>query len=193
MRRILCLLGVVSISALSVVGCGSDDDSTPAGTAGAASAGAPGSAGATSSPQCHGDYAVATQAQLGALVDPNGKCAGAGDVKAVCGQDTTVLAETCGGGCFLSAAKDDVAQDTCVTACINTKASPALTSACINCYVTDVACARDHCAVQCGVDPTSTTCATCRLDNNCAQDFFACSGLPGPSSDMNGGAGAAGK
>lgn len=178
MRGFITLLAAVATATLSVVGCGSDSV-TPA-----ASAGAPGDA------QCHGDYAVLKQSQFNALVDASGQCAGASDRTSVCAQDTTTLAEQCGGGCFSSAASDGASQATCVTTCINHGASLALSAACVDCYVADVACARDNCAIQCGVAPTSATCATCRADAHCAQDFFTCSGLPGPSSEP--GAGGAG-
>jgi hypothetical protein len=178
MRGFITLLGAVAAATLSVVGCGSDSV-TPAG-----------SAGATGDVQCHGDYSVLKQSQFDALVDSSGKCAGASDRTALCAQDITTLAEQCGGGCFQSAASDDAAQATCVAVCINHGASLALSVACVDCYVADVACARDNCALQCGLAPTSATCAACRVDAHCAPDFFACSGLPGQSSEP--GAGGAG-
>ena len=161
MRTFFTILVAGSAAAFLVGGCSSDSDS---------------GAGSAGDGQCHGDYAALTQSQLDAKLDSAGKCAGGSDSVAICGSDVTTTAEQCGADCYKNQAPDDATQDTCVKTCIS--GSVALSAGCLECYITDVACARDHCLLQCGLDATGEACYECRVKNGCASGFFGCSGLP---------------
>ena len=179
MRRIFSLAVAAITALLSVGACSSDDGS-----------------GSAENGQCQGDYAALTRAELAAKTTSAGKCAG--DVGAVCSNDVTVTAEQCGSDCFKNEDPDDATQDTCVSKCISANLSPSLSAGCLNCYIADVGCARDHCLLACGIHPTSTECSDCRVANGCAPTFFSCSGLPdevsgaGGAGDAPGAGGAAG-
>jgi hypothetical protein len=177
MRGIFTFVFAATVATLAAGGCSSD---SPAGT------------GAT---QCTGDYAALTPAQFESQLSSSGKCAGASDSAVVCGNDVTTIAEQCGDDCFNTKALDDATQDACTKSCIEAGTTPTLSSACIGCYVTDVGCARDHCLLICGTDPTGSACLSCRISNGCAQAFFACSGLPsgGIGSGEAGAGGASGE
>ncbi len=179
MQRFFTLLIAASTVALTVVGCGSDD-TTPSGAAG--------SPGVT---QCKGDYAAYDQAGLDAVVDPAGACAADSDRTVECVNDVTKKVTTCGSDCFMAGGSEDE-QNTCVTSCVGRSTTPQLSDACIDCYAVDVACTRAHCAILCGVNPTSSGCASCRATNGCASDFYACSGLPAPGAPGGGEAGSSG-
>ncbi len=114
------------------------------------------------------------------------------DTAAVCSNDVTALVGTCGKTCFLQAASDDDSQAACVAPCIMQAVTTPkmLSDSCIDCYVQDVACARDLCLGTCGVTPGSADCAKCRAENGCAAAFYGCSGLPVPAGTDLGSAGA---
>ncbi len=179
MRRIFTLLIAASTVALSVVGCSSDDPA-PGGSAG--------SSGVT---QCKGDYTAYDQAGLDAAVDSSGMCAGDADRTVECNNDVTKRATACGSDCF-SAGGSEEEQNACVRSCLGRNTTPSLSAECIDCYVVDVSCTRAHCAITCGVSPSSAECATCRADNACASGFYGCSGLPAPGGTGSGAAGASG-
>lgn len=181
MRRFFTLLVAATTATLSVVGCGSEDDSAAPGNTG-------GGAGAPAAAQCKGDYAALTKEQLDAAVDSSGKCGGDDDRAVVCANDTTRKVTICGSDCFMTGGSTEV-QDACVASCVERTTSPSLSAGCIDCYVADIACTRTNCPIVCGASPTSVGCAACRVQFGCAPDFFACSGLPGPD-DLSGAAGA---
>lgn len=54
-----------------------------------------------------------------------------------------------------------------------------LSDACLECYLDSAACARQYCIAEC-LAGDSEGCDTCREDNGCTPDFYACSGLPNP-------------
>jgi hypothetical protein len=178
MQRLITLVCVVVTATSLVVGCGSDSNS------GSPSAG--GSAGASSDPQCVGDYADLTLSTFTAGVATSGACTGTADIGSVCGNDVTTKAEGCGLNCLSMAAPD---MDACVASCLNTQVSPALSAACVTCYATDVGCARDNCELNC-LSPTSPKCTMCRQQFGCIDAFYSCSGLPVPGSSSSGAGGA---
>jgi hypothetical protein len=188
MRLFSMFLASAIAAALAVAGCGSDDDS-----GNQSAAGAVGSAGASAT-QCVGTYSDFTSSAFDAQTTIGKGCSL--DGASVCRNDVTNLVGTCGGSCYLQAAKDDESQAACVAPCIMeaVTAPKMLSDSCIECYVEDVACARDLCFGQCGLTPGSPLCAQCRADNGCASAFYACSGLPLPTGvDLGGGsAGASG-
>lgn len=185
MRRFSMFLIAATAGALALAGCGTDDDSASPGAAGASGA---------SATQCVGTYASLSATQFNAQTSSGKACSS--DAASICSNDVTTLVGTCGKTCYLQAAQDDESQAACVAPCIQQAVtSPkALSDSCIDCYVADVACARDLCLAQCGFTPNSPDCAQCRADNHCASAFYACSGLPLPAGvDLgNGNAGASG-
>jgi hypothetical protein len=172
MQRLITLVWVVVAATSLVVGCGSNSDS--------------GSAGASSDPQCVGDYADLKVSTFSAGVATSGACVNAADLGSVCSNDVTGKAEGCGLDCLTMAAAD---MDACVASCLNTQVKPALSSGCVTCYATDVGCARDNCKFMC-LSPTSAACTTCREQFGCIDAFYSCSGLPVPGSSSNGAGGA---
>lgn len=59
-----------------------------------------------------------------------------------------------------------------------------LTAECGACYSASVSCSAEKCATSGCSNPTSTSCITCRCENDCTPGFDRCSGLP-PSGDCN--------
>jgi hypothetical protein len=181
MRRISMFLVSAIAGALAVAGCGADDDSGSPNTAGAAG---------TSATQCVGTYSDLTQIDFDRQTTSGKGCSL--DGAAVCSNDVTTLVGTCGKQCYFGSPTDDASQAECVTPCI--AQAVALSDSCVDCYVADVACARDLCFAECGLTPTSAACGQCRADKGCAAAFYGCSGLPLPAGvDLGGGsAGASG-
>ena len=177
MRSLFTLLTAGATAALWVVGCGSDSTS--------------GAAGTNSNSQCVGTYADFT-ASVFADKTAKGKGCSA-DAPTVCSNDLTKLVGDCGKNCALTGGADDAAQASCVVACLADKISmpKPLTDACTNCYVDDVACARNSCYGECAFAPTSPVCTKCRIDKGCAASFYGCSGVPVPTGfDLGSGGGA---
>ena len=166
MRSLMAVLFVTAAGSLSVGACSSDGDDSA------------GAAGTGDSSMCHGDYAALTHSEFNAQLDSAGKCANSKDSAIECANDVTTLAEQCGGDCFKNEAPDDKTQDACVTDCLSTSTTSPLSDACTACYIADIGCARDHCLLKCGVEPTSEKCYECRVANGCVAAFFPCSGLP---------------
>jgi hypothetical protein len=186
MHRFITFACAVTAATLLVVGCGSDSDDSSSG--GGGSGGSGGSGGGSSNAQCVGVYADLTQAMFTSKLATAGKCIGDSDATAVCTKDVTKTTAQCGASCYATAEKTDAAQDACTSSCISDMIT--LTSDCLGCYLTDVACSRKHCLLMCGTAPTSAGCATCRQENGCADTFYSCSGLPLPSgSGASGGSG----
>jgi hypothetical protein len=186
MRHLITLLSAVAAATILVVGCSSSSDSGPASTGG--------SGGGSSDAQCVGDYADLKQSAFNAQVMSAGKCASSSDETAVCVNDVTSIAETCGDGCFMTVSDKSAApQDACTSTCLGSMVTPALSSDCQSCYVADVACARANCLIFCGTDPGGSGCMTCRQMNGCIAAFYACSGLPIPAGTSLGAGGAGGE
>lgn len=185
MRHLITLLSAVAVATILVVGCSSSSDSGSTGTGG--------SGGGSSNAQCVGAYTALKQSAFNAQVTSAGKCASSSDETAVCTNNVTSIAETCGDGCFMTVSdKTATAQDACTSTCVTSMVTPALSSDCQNCYVADVACARANCLITCGVDPGGTACMSCRQTNGCIAAFYTCSGLPIPAGTSTGGNGAGG-
>ena len=162
------VVGATSV-ALSVMGCG--EDSNDASNDGSHS-------------QCLGNNAEFTAAEFAAQTVPRKACSEASDVSLVCENDMPKLGGQCGKGCL--GMGDDAAQAECVGGCIQEELldsdSQPLSEDCLACYTADIECARKNCLVSCGLDPGSEGCFVCRTDNGCVDDFYACSGLPEPTS-----------
>jgi hypothetical protein len=54
-----------------------------------------------------------------------------------------------------------------------------LNDECLSCFIDAAQCAGDNCLIEC-LAGDSASCDTCRLDNNCEQPVFPCTGLPNP-------------
>lgn len=178
---------LVSTAALTALGCGGDnaDSSNNGGAAGSTSAGGSNSGGASGgnlATQCIGSNAEFNLGQYLDQASPAGACAERSDATSVCKNNMTTLAGNCGKGCL--GMGDDAAQAACVAGCIQDglATGTALSGSCVDCYASDVACARKKCLFDCGLQPTSAACATCRAQNDCTSSFYACSGLAEPSS-----------
>jgi hypothetical protein len=55
---------------------------------------------------------------------------------------------------------------------------PGLSDDCVSCTGDTVACGAASCVAECSGDTNAPACIECRCDNNCIQEFDACSGLP---------------
>jgi len=188
MHRFITFACAVTAATLLVVGCGSDSDDSSSGGGGSGGSGASaGSGGGSSSTQCVGVYADLTHSMFTSKLATDGKCIADSDATAVCTKDVTKTTAQCGASCYATAEKTDAAQDACTSSCISD--SITLSTDCLGCYLTDVACSRKHCLLVCGTAPTSAGCATCRQENGCADAFYSCSGLPLPSALAGGGSG----
>jgi hypothetical protein len=170
MRHFFTFVGSLTMAALALLGCGSDDDSGPSNNGGS------GGSGPT---QCVGNNAEFTEAEFLAQTVPDKGCSN--DAATVCENDMPVIVGTCGKGCLTMSGEAQ-----CVAGCIDDNLSPnsdSLTVGCLACYGADIECAKANCLGTCGTMPASVACATCRKDNGCADAFYACSGLPEPSGD----------
>jgi hypothetical protein len=145
---------------------------------------------ATAVVQCVGTYSDLTSTEFDEQTTSAKGCSL--DGAAICSNDVTNLVGTCGKTCYFNVAHDDETQAACVAPCIAQAVK--LSESCNDCYVADVACARDLCFAECGLTPASPECAQCRADNGCASAFYGCSGLPLPTGvELGGGsAGASG-
>lgn len=70
----------------------------------------------------------------------------------------------------------------CVADCTQTAtieaSPPGLSDECVACTGDTVACGAAFCTRLCVSDTNAPECIECRCDNNCIQEFDACSGLP---------------
>ena len=167
------MLGVVvTTAALAVIGSGSDSDGGSNNTGGSGGGG---------SMQCVGNYADFKYDDFVAETADSGDCTSLSDTKTICSNNMPQIVGHCGQSCLTEAD-----QATCVAMCVQTTVAhdglQPLTNACLACYGADVECAKAHCLVICGSNPSGADCAQCREDNGCAADFYACSGLPEPTS-----------
>ncbi|HET7545137.1 MAG TPA: hypothetical protein VFK05_34970 [Polyangiaceae bacterium] len=179
MRRFFMLAIAATGAALSMLGCNSDDDSSPS------TGGKGGSGGSGGAPLAHcvGINAEFTPAEFYAQAQPDKGCSASADLATVCANDLPVIGAMCGGGCL--GMGNDAQQAECIAVCINdalthAKAQP-LSEDCMNCYIADIACARDKCLTPCAVNPAGAECAACRVEKGCVEAFYDCSGLPVPS------------
>ncbi|KPK16380.1 MAG: hypothetical protein AMJ62_05675 [Myxococcales bacterium SG8_38] len=70
----------------------------------------------------------------------------------------------------------------CVATCTQNATAalspPGLDDNCVSCTGDTVACGAASCVRECSGDTDAPACIQCRCDNNCIQEFDACSGLP---------------
>ena len=159
MRHFFTFVVSTTMATLSLAGCGSDDN-PPAPT------------------QCMGNNAEFTPAEFSAETAAGKACSSASDVSTVCANNMPLVGGQCGKSCLGMSNEEE-----CVPACIQdalASGSQPLSEDCLGCYTADIACAKAHCLIICGVMPTSAECLTCRTDNGCVETFYACSGLPEP-------------
>jgi hypothetical protein len=186
MRRLGLLITGFITGCLLVSACGSDDTATPTGTAGAAgSGGSSGSGGSGGGSTCVGLYSTMTPAAFTAALTSGLACADSADASLICANDVTTDVGTCGVQCYQAHFGDDPGIKSCTADCVNGKLPSALSSACMDCYTTDVICTATNCATQgCLADPAGTMCINCRIQNGCAPGFYGCSGLPVPGTPI---------
>jgi hypothetical protein len=86
--------------------------------------------------------------------------------------------------CFPSGCPDETinALADCVAACVQDAtaevSAPGLSDECVACTGDTVACGAAFCTTACVADTNAPQCIQCRCDNDCIQEFDACSGLP---------------
>lgn len=90
----------------------------------------------------------------------------------------TVVPTDVAGGCGLNNLGAGDAR-ACALHCV--AQGTELSLECSSCYAATVACAIINCVGQCAADPGSAECQTCRDENGCTAEFYACSGLPEPT------------
>jgi hypothetical protein len=75
----------------------------------------------------------------------------------------------------------------CTGECLQGMLSPKLSDSCLTCYLQSVDCTAKFCLAEClSAGASGPQCVTCRLDNNCTANFYACSGLPIPTTSSGG-------
>jgi hypothetical protein len=179
------LVFAAATAALSSLGCGSDSDGGSNNGGGSNGGGASnnGGSGGSAITQCVANNAEFTRAEFVAQTEQGYACSAESDASTVCASNMPLIGGTCGKGCL--GMGTDAEQADCVAACINdaliTAKSEPLSDECMACYTADVECARKNCLTQCGLAPTSETCATCRTEKGCAAAFYECSGFPEPA------------
>lgn len=179
MRRSFMLAVVAAGAALSMLGCDSDDDSS---SNNGGSGGKGGSGGASLS-HCVGINAEFTPTEFYTQAQDDKGCSAPSDLATICANDLPRIGAMCGGGCL--GMGNDAQQAECIATCINDALSHAhaaeLSEECMNCYIGDIACAREKCLTPCAVNPGGVECAMCRVEQGCVEAFYECSGLPVPS------------
>jgi hypothetical protein len=186
MRRFFVLAIAATGAALSMLGCNSDDSSTP-------NTGGSGGSGGAPLTHCVGINSEFTPTEFYAQAQADKGCSSSTDLATVCANDLPTIGATCGHGCL--GMGDDAAQAMCIATCIDkaltdAKAHP-LSTDCMTCYIGDIACARDMCLMPCALNPGGSECAACRVEMGCVETFYGCSGLPVPSLPGSGGEGGA--
>ena len=148
----------LAASALPAIGCGDDDDGDDDGGTGGTGTGGTGTGG--------------TGGGMNVVCTPGGggACQNDTDCPKVESGEARMDSQTCGLRCLQN---DD--PPTCTVGCIVDEA--AITQACAVCYATLAGCARDNCLAPCSMDPASTECNQCQIDEGCRSDFDDCSGL----------------
>ena len=152
--RILFILSLVFLVSVAVIGCGDEDDDN-------------------NTPDATEEVAEeVTEEVAEEVVEMVDMCTSDADMAIIGGGtvDVTAEATTCGMGCL-----SDADPGTCSVTCLT--GSTGVSDGCAGCYAASVVCTIDKCVGQCAIDPASEECMTCRTENGCISDFFACSGL----------------
>jgi hypothetical protein len=158
MKRFISALSVLAFaSALSLVGCGDDDDGTGGGTAGKGNEPTAGAPGEGNNVACDPEQATTCQNDT--------------DCPFVADGTARARAQTCGKGQCLMADSAECSRD-CILESLE------MTSDCANCYAAFVQCTKKECLGDCLTDPNSEGCSTCQVEQGCREDFNTCSGLP---------------
>jgi hypothetical protein len=161
----LSKLSYVCFALFLAAACGDDDDSTQ------------------TEPKCQVPYSNHTAATLKAATT-TGACVS--DTATVCNNNMVMIASECGVSC--NAKGGDIATiGACTQECIQTNATPKPSDGCTSCYVQDVGCSIQKCLNEC-ISGANAACNACRAEQGCTAAFYACSGLPAPTTG-NGGSG----
>lgn len=142
--------------------------------------------------QCGSHFCGVTVEELGAALDPNNICTT--DPQVVCDAETATVVGRCArevGPMHLDilfnadvAARDEGLQNVLtpeVRDCVRMDpvVGEELSTGCLDCFIGVALCAAVNCVGEC-LGGDSEPCDACRLENNCDQSLFACSGLPSP-------------
>jgi hypothetical protein len=162
----LSKLSYVCFALFLAAACGDDDDSTQ------------------TEPKCQVPYGDRTAATLKAATT-TGACVE--DTATVCNNNMVMIASECGVSC--NAKGGDIATiGACTQECIQTNASPKPSDGCTTCYVQDVGCSIQKCLNEC-ISGANAACNACRAEQGCTAAFYACSGLPAPTTGNGGNGG----
>lgn len=124
---------------------------------------------------CGGAHCLQTFEELKASAAPDSVCGSDVDLQTLCslrGPDTV-------GACALSQAGDSAKVRSCAANALMGEVS----SGCLDCYVKSVDCALQHCLLECLAGSATQKCDTCRVNQGCADAFFACARLAVPPTE----------
>jgi hypothetical protein len=123
---------------------------------------------------CYGVYCQTPASQLTSGAAPGGACTDAAELALACDGAPQRVVAVCTQQSVLA---DGLAA--AVKSCAQMDASLAMVSGdCLDCYVTESLCSLEHCLEPC-LNADAAACESCRV-TNCADAFYACSGLPAP-------------
>jgi hypothetical protein len=129
---------------------------------------------------CGGYYCGVTEEILARESTPNAKCSGTAAFKCE-GRIVLVV-----GACARSiksampfASNDELRP--LIRDCVfeDAEIQQMVHAECLSCFIDAAQCAGDNCLIEC-LSGDSASCDACRLDNNCEQPVFPCTGLPNP-------------
>lgn len=162
---------------LAFAGCSDDKKPTRDGSTDAIAT------GDTGPLMCMGTFGALNRTQLGAVTNPAGKCAAAADLDAICSSDVGMAMRVCGQQCFLAnPTRPDLVECTITCAKQQLAPKPSPSDGCLTCYGGTVSCTLMNCRDVCAADSMGLPCLKCQNEKNCLAPFFACSGLPAPTS-----------
>jgi hypothetical protein len=137
--------------------------------------------------KCGGSHCLQTEAELRASALANATCGKDIEISSFCSlQAVKVVAD-----CTLAAVSnisDDAAFTSSINTCVAPDADPAtnnrlpegFSSACSSCFVESAKCAANKCLIQCGANPNTVACDTCRINQGCISSFYKCAGITNP-------------
>lgn len=129
---------------------------------------------------CGGYFCGVDQATLAKALDPGGECTS--DAAFVCDGRLVNKVGECARRIksqMVFASNDELRGPTQDCVYEDPEFNGKVPEQCLGCFLDAAICAGDKCLLQC-LQGDSSMCDQCRLDNNCEQPVFPCTGLPSP-------------
>src|SRR5690606_3272308 len=124
---------------------------------------------------CYGHLCGTNSNSIAAAVTEDSPCATDAQVWLICDGLGTREASRCAR---IHALDADTREGTRMCLRQNEELDP-YTDACLECYLDSVECAREFCLSEC-LAGDSPQCDSCREENDCTPQFYACAGIPDP-------------